>query len=577
MKEKRLVQNVAFYLCCGLSLFILSGCPASSSGDDDDEKTYTDTSNAGQQWHLQNIGQKAYASGTSTPAQDINQATTYSSGIDGSGVIVAVVDTGLEIAHADLAANVLAGQSWDFNGTDTDPTNTGDTSGDHGTSVSGIIAAVENTIGGRGVAPAASLKGFNYLSSNQAIMFHVDSLGGSSSDPTSDNVHIFNMSYGYSNSDDILIDSTLAAHLQSATENLRSNLGAIFVKSAGNGFESFGSASCSQANAVGLSCQNVSNDPVAATPWMINVGALNAEGVRSSYSTAGSGVWISAPGGEYGYDETVYPGLVAKAYKPAILTTDQSGCNQGYANTVGTPANKFQNNANGENGNCDFTSTFNGTSSAAPVVSGSIALILEANPNLTWRDIKHILASTARKVDASQAGVTVTLGGGDYKADLGWITNAAGYHFHNWYGFGAIDVDAAVTIAKSYSSSLGTLTHAETTSSGSALSIPDNDKDGAQILFNFGTSLTIESVQLTVSITHTYTADIGIELQSPSGTKSILFYVYNGFGYTDDLNAMVLLTNSFYGENSSGDWLIRVVDGYTGDTGTNFYFRDRFI
>jgi hypothetical protein len=54
-------------------------------------------------------------------------------------------------------------------------------------------------------------------------------------------------------------------------------------------------------------------------PEVITVGAFNASGVKSSYSTAGSTFWISAPGGEYGTDS------------PAIITIDQIGTEKGYS------------------------------------------------------------------------------------------------------------------------------------------------------------------------------------------------------------------------------------------------------
>ena len=52
-----------------------------------------------------------------------------------------------------------------------------------------------------------------------------------------------------------------------------------------------------------------------------------------------------------------------------------------------------------ENKNCNYTANLNGTSFAAPIVSGAVALILEANPDLNWRQVKHILAYTAKKID----------------------------------------------------------------------------------------------------------------------------------------------------------------------------------
>ena len=108
---------------------------------------------ATQQWHLKNTGQNAFADGTGAAGIDINVEPVFSTfGFTGNGVIAAVVDTGLEIAHEDLAANVIPGQSWDFINGDTNPTNTVDTTGDHGTSVAGLIAMAKNTAGGIGVA-----------------------------------------------------------------------------------------------------------------------------------------------------------------------------------------------------------------------------------------------------------------------------------------------------------------------------------------------------------------------------------------------------------------------------------------
>ncbi|MBU2511456.1 S8 family serine peptidase [bacterium] len=567
------------------SLFFLSGCPTSNNddggsstidGDNNNINDYTDLEEY--QWHLVNTGQSAFASKSGTTGEDINQAATHAEGLTGNGVIVAVVDTGMEIAHADLDGNVVASGSWDFVYSDTDPTSTA-TDGDHGTSVAGLIAAEDNQAGGRGVAPGVSLKGFNFLSSDQYLSQGIDALGGSSTQPASDDVFIFNMSYGTAAADDYTINSTFKAHLEWAVQNLRNRKGAIYVKSAGNGFENFGSSEslgdtfykthCVKAYNNGLSCQNTSMDPTGATPWIINVAALDATGVRSSYSTGGSANWISAPGGEYGYDESLgWTSSNTATFEPAMVTTDQTGCDKGYS-TSSTTYNRFEYNNNGKNYNCAYTSTFNGTSSAAPVISGVIALILEANPNLTWRDVKHILAKTARKVNSTHTGVTVSVNGQDYAANLGWVTNGASYDYHNWYGFGAVDVDDAVTMAKTYSSNWGTDVSSDQAGSGTLnLSIPDNNKAGVTNTLNMTSNITIEAVQVAISVSHTWLGDIGIELQSPAGTKSILFNIFNGFYSNDHLNNMVLLSNAFYGEDASGDWMVRVIDAASSDTGT---------
>jgi len=321
------------------------------------------------QWHLNNSGQTNFSGNSGTSSDDINVDSVISAGYTGSDVIVAVVDSGLEIAHEDLSANVVVGGSWDFVGSDTDPTNPA-TTGDHGTSVAGLIASTGwNGKGGRGVAPSASLKGFNILE-DWSTPNQINSLGGAS---YSSDVDIFNQSYGYNLTADQRINSTVEAHFLYGVTSLRGGKGAVYIKSSGNGFYRVGSIYCSSiyGASTGLSCQNANMDYNNSIPYNIVVGALTAKGKKSSYSTAGSSLWVSAPGGEYG------------STTPAMMTTDQSSCTQGYVRTGGATTNTFNTVAGGaghsENSNCNYSSTFNGTSSAAPVTSGAVALILEAN------------------------------------------------------------------------------------------------------------------------------------------------------------------------------------------------------
>ena len=96
------------------------------------------------------------------------------------------------------------------------------------------------------------------------------------------------------------------------------------------------------------------------------------------------------------------------------------------------------------NPDCNYNSHFNGTSAAAPTVSGVVALMLEANPDLTWRDVKHILVNTSAKIDATRS-TTV-----DGVTQYSWVQNAAGHEHHNWYGFGKVDASAAVNVAKDF-------------------------------------------------------------------------------------------------------------------------------
>jgi subtilisin family serine protease/subtilisin-like proprotein convertase family protein len=566
-----------------------------------------------QQWALLNTGQTGYAdtSGVAnlggTLGTDINVNPVYTTdGFTGKNVIVAVVDSGMEIAHEDLSANVVTGGSWNFINSTTDPTNTTATTGDHGTMVSGLIAMARNGIGGIGVAPNAQIKGFNYLgsSSTQTFANGVAALGGSSANPNSSDVAIFNQSFGTSNTTDFLMNSTVEAQYASGTSTLRGGKGAIYVKSAGNGFKSFAFSGTTEAdgcnttggaNSVGVSCQNANFDPSNTLPYNIVMAALNAKGKKSSYSTAGSAIWASAPGGEYGFNSAAITqaGYVAPAagnaiYDPAMVTTDQSGCANGESvSTTPTGSGPFSffnwggTNLASINLNCNYTNGMNGTSSAAPMMSGSIALILEAKPVLTWREVKDILAKTAVQVDAGILPINITSGmtgasvGTPYVAEQGWITNAAGFKFHNWYGFGAVNVSAAVTMAKAYTTGLlGTFANTGWISSGALTSaIPDNSTTGVSVplsVTTVGTGGIVEEVQLKVTTTNTlsgYTGDIGIELTSPSGTKSILKTIKDGFT-GGNFAGMVLESNAFYGEASNGTWTAKVVDGWAGGTQT---------
>jgi len=259
-----------------------------------------------------------------------------------------------------------------------------------------------------------------------------------------------------------------------------------------------------------------------------------------------------------------------EAFQPAMVTTDQSGCSAGYSRT-GVDTSAFG-NGGAPNSACNYTNTMNGTSSATPVTAGVIALMLEANPALTWRDVKHILARTARQIDATRLPLTVALSDGQYFAEPAWTTNAAGFKYHNWYGLGLVDASAAVNMARTYTlGQLGAFTDTGFISSPTLnLLIPDDSVTGAShaLTVPAGTVQVVEAVQISVDAAHRFTGDLGIELISPSGTRSVLKNIRDGFFDSFDLNGMVLLSNAFYGEPAPGSWTIKVVDGAAPDAGT---------
>ena len=568
------------------------------------------------QWHLENTGQSAFSGNTGSVDADIRHSAALAQGWSGEGVRVNVIDTGLELQHPDLQANIIAGGSYDYLEDDDDPTNNTATGGDHGTSVAGLIAAGgDNAIGVSGVAPSALLQGYNYLSASpQTVSGYVLAHG---LDAKLEATAIFNKSLGAIYTQDARLDQTLLDTLSCLTSGgafdsattctgaLRSGLGAIYVKAAANEFNSdSGDALC---DSLGLSCWQGNMEPEQTYPYQIVVGALNAQGSKSSYSSSGASLWLAAPGGEYGWDyEYLDSGLQSYGYQisgvtpsdaiwhPAMLTLDQVGCDRGYTTTTynfgifGVPplgVTSFHEDDE-LNANCEYTSTFNGTSSATPVVSGVVALMLEANPDLSWRDVKHILAHSARPVDSEIAVLDVAAqlcinsdcsanSRGEtheestsilFSARDAWRSNAAGYSFHNWYGFGALDAGAAVELAETYDLNMLGAWSKVSSSSGAATSIPDATGLAASIDITITSELSVEAAQLDLTINHGHIADLAVVLISPAGTRSVLltpFNIYEGSDFDS-----TLLSNAFYGEEAGGTWQLQVYDLREGNSGT---------
>ena len=518
------------------------------------------------QWSLQNREQAAFAQSGGAATGDLNMDGVLASGEPtGDGVTVAIVDTGMDICHPDLVANVDRGNSYNFkvragyfdswyNAQFFDPYQVS-TFGDHGTSVAGIVGAeADNGIGLRGVAPKVTLRGYNYLTEQCC---REDALGASSFLPNSNDVDIFNMSYGSAFAQAGPVSYADFQFYDTMTSTLRGGKGAIYVKAAGN---SFGRCSYFFHSAHDrLGCSGGNNQNVQILPFLVNIGASNADDVRASYSTIGANLWVTAPSGQWGQRD------------PASITTDQVGTHRGYDNLALRGLNiDIVSNPKG-----NYISTFNGTSAAAPHASGAIALLLDQQPDLTWRDVKHVLAKSARKLDSDITPYRVTIGATPITLLEGWIENAAGYNFHNYYGFGAIDVDSALQLLSTYiPNSLGDFQESawfEATLEES-LAVPDNTGEIVSATANVtlgDSNYNIETVWVEVGIDHDFAPDLALFLTSPSGTRSVISQpLDHGSAHYTYAFTWTLASNAFYGENPIGTWTLEAVDVASGDTGT---------
>ena len=188
-------------------------------------------------------------------------------------------------------------------------------------------------------------------------------------------------------------------------------------------------------------------------------------------------------------------------------------------------------------------------------------------------------------IDPDIAEVRAAFQGAPYVAQPAWQTNGAGYAFHNWYGFGAVEVDAAVAMAEGYAPDrLGTFVESEWFAADAAaeppLAIPDADGIGIDVTVDvtgLPDAANIEAVVLEIGVDHTNAFDLGVALRSPAGTASVVNPPFNASLYgVPGLRNWHLLSNAFYGENPNGTWGIHVADLAAEDTGSLTGGRLRF-
>jgi len=444
----------------------------------------------------------------------------------GKGVRVAVFDQGIDPSHPDLDENLLV--SLGRNASNLTAGGAPILSSDnHGTAVAGTIAAERNGAGIVGVAYGADLVSI-YSGLTRAEIPNAFTYAG--------NFDVLNNSWGfapqgtsyfalYGNwafADNFLTPAFSAAGLALANlaDQGRGGLGTVVVQSAGNSFELGDDTNL----------HNFQN-----SQYIITVAATDYLGNVTSYSSPGASVLIAAPGGG-GTD------LFSD-----IITTDRVG-------------------AAGED-RSDYASTA-GTSFSAPIVSGIVALMLEANPNLGYRDVQEILAYSAREIDSA---------GNDWRYNGASNWNGGGLHYdalsHD-YGYGLVDALAAVRLTETWSATPRTAANRQqvTSTQSPALTIPDNTGSGAYDSIFVSQSIDVERVEVTLKVTHPWVGDLSVLLTSPSGTTSFLLWrpqqnALSAYGTSQDNIHFTFNTVLNWGESSAGSWLLGIFDNATGFVG----------
>ena len=413
---------------------------------------------------------------------------------NGEPIILQIVDSGIDIHHEDLQANIDLNRS--LNGAEQGDPQPGGFYLPHGTMLAGIAAARGfNHKGVRGVAPFAKIAGSNWLVQQSLDGLDAAWLNGEGANE----IAVTNNSWGTY----YTIDTFYEDIMEEGTKTLRDGKGRIYIFASGN-------ARVDNADA---NIQYVINNRFALV-----VSALDYQNKAPEYSTPGANVWIAA-----------YGGASAVEKGPTIATTYPSGS---ATQTWDEDTQKA------------YTYAMAGTSAAAPMVTGAVALLLEACPNLGWRDVKYILAKTAQKVDSENER---------------WITNSAGYHFNRNYGFGLINTKAAIEMCQNGYNNLPPQKSIEATFQANI-----NLNTTTNVELTIPHEIKAEWIETTVDIDSQNASDIDIYLTSPSGTKVQLIksgtkvdeyhipdpnWMNGGFRFS---------TGAFLDETTAGKWKVTI-------------------
>ncbi len=493
------------------------------------------------QWYLLNTGQTGFGPG------NIDLGVTYVwPDYTGKGVKVAVFDDGVDFNHVDLVANYNHALDAIIDGSPVDagpltPAQVGGTTGfnslnAHGTTIAGVIAAASNGVGTVGVAfdsqivgvyaPVTGVRG-NTTQSSQLIQA-MQQLK---------NYDVADFAAGGSQFLDGQGSANLATFytaIQSAVTDGRGGLGTILVNAMHNSGPTYGGV---DGNSSGFD----------ANRFYIHVGGVWDTGDVAQFTTRGSNMLVS------GFTQT---GAVGSGSARGIWTTDITGAD-------GIVPGDWVDSG--------------GTSLAGPQIAGIAALMLQANPNLGWRDVQTIFSLSARHTGSAIGAPTLDPTETDpWEFNGGDNWNGGGRHYSIDYGYGIANAHDAVRMAESWfltgsaAATSANQSSPTTSISSGGLAIPDNTGSSVTLHFNVTSNIRVEEVRLNLGVNHPRIQDLTITLISPDGTTSKVFNpVSSEAGSGNNVpTGWAFLSEEFRGELSQGDWQVVITDHVSGNTGT---------
>jgi proprotein convertase subtilisin/kexin type 5 len=433
---------------------------------------------------------------------DMNVKPAWEKGFTGKGVVVTILDDGIQTNHPDLVLNYDPLASTDINDNDDDPMPQDNGDNKHGTRCAGEVAgAAYNGYCGIGIAYNASIGGVRMLDGvvNDAVEARALSL-------RPEHVDIYSASWG-PDDDGRTVDGPgpLAKRaFLNGVVNGRQGKGSIFVWASGNGGGDHDNCNC---------------DGYTNSIFTLSISSATQSGVRPWYLEACSSTLATTySSGTPGRD-----GSISTADQDARLRPDRL-----------------------------CTTHHTGTSASAPIAAGVCALALEANPALTWRDMQYLVVMTSQPEPL--------LG------ERGWASNGVGRQFSHKFGYGLMDADRMVQMAASWKTlpqQRICQTHQNETNAlipdgrehGVSVSLATDGCAGTPNAVSF-----LEHVQCKVTLKYQPRGNVLIALTSPSGTRSVLLFPRPKDSVATSFKDWPFLSVHFWGENPAGTWKLEVVN-----------------
>ncbi|KAL1493217.1 hypothetical protein ABEB36_011313 [Hypothenemus hampei] len=419
---------------------------------------------------------------------DMNVIPAWLDGVTGKGAVVTILDDGLEKDHPDLIKNYDPLASYDVNNQDSDPSPRYDMidSNRHGTRCAGEVAATSNnSICALGVAHGAQVGGVRMLDGDVTDAVEARSL---SLNPQ--HIDIYSASWG-PDDDGKTVDGpgelATRAFIEGVTKG-RNGKGSIFVWASGNGGRDHDNCNC---------------DGYTNSIYSLSISSATEHGNVPWYSEACSSTLAS----------TYSSGA---ANERQVVTTDlRHAC----------------------------TSSHTGTSASAPLAAGICALSLEANPNLTWRDMQHIVVRTARP---------------QHLTANDWQVNGVGRNVSHSFGYGLMDAYAMVQLARNWIT-VPEQHKCEISATDAFKSIPAKSEVTIplQVTECHGVEI-LEHVQAKLTIFAQRRGDLKIQLTSPMGTKVTLLAHRAHDNSRSGFSYWPFMSVHSWGESPLGTWRLEI-------------------